>query len=103
MAAAWARFDDLRAGVALLCPPPTRVLTAVRPDEVADVLQEVQEATERGGWAFGYVAYEAAVGLDPQLAGGPTGPDDPPLVWFALCAEPAQVDPVTVPADPAPD
>ena len=96
----WARFDDLRTGTALLCPPAKRVLTAVRPDEVADVLQEVHDATERGSWAFGYVAYEAAAGLDAQLPGGPAAPGEPPLVWFGLCDEPAPVDPVAVPADP---
>jgi para-aminobenzoate synthetase/4-amino-4-deoxychorismate lyase len=99
----WARFDDLTAGKALLCPPSRRVLTAVRPDEVAGVLQEVHDATERGSWAFGYVAYEAAAGLDPQLPGRATAPGDPPLVWFGLCDEPARVDPVTVPPAAAPD
>jgi para-aminobenzoate synthetase/4-amino-4-deoxychorismate lyase len=93
----WARFDDLRAGTALLCPPAKEVLTATRLDEVAGVLQQVHDATERGDWAFGYVAYEAAAGLDPQLPGGPTAPGEPPLVWFGLCDEPAAVDPVTVP------
>src|SRR4029450_12109656 len=66
----WARFDDLAAGEALLFPPPSEILTAVRPDQVADVLQQVHDATEAGSWAFGYVAYEAAAGLDPQLPGG---------------------------------
>ena len=74
MAAPWARFDDLRAGTALLCPPPSEILTAVRPDEVAGVLQQVHDATEAGSWAFGYVAYEAAAGLDPQLPGGSSVP-----------------------------
>ena len=90
MARPWARFDDLRAGTSLRCPPPSRVLTAVRPDEVADVLQQVHDATEAGSWAFGYVAYEAAAGLDPQLPGGPASPGEPPLVWFGLCDEPAR-------------
>ncbi|WP_241037272.1 aminodeoxychorismate synthase component I [Blastococcus litoris] len=93
----WARFDDLRAGTALLCPPPSEVLTAVRPDEVADVLQRVHDATEAGSWAFGHVAYEAASGLDPLLPGGPSSPDGPPLVWFGLCGEPTAVEPVTAP------
>jgi para-aminobenzoate synthetase/4-amino-4-deoxychorismate lyase len=74
----WARFDDLDAGTALLCPPSSRILTAVRPDQVAGVLQEVQDATEEGSWAFGYVAYEAAAGLDPQLPGGSSTPGEPP-------------------------
>ncbi|RBY90294.1 aminodeoxychorismate synthase component I [Blastococcus sp. TBT05-19] len=97
----WARFDDLRAGTALRCPPPRQVLTANRPDEVAGVLQEVHDATERGSWAFGYVAYEAASGLDPRLPGRTT--DGEPLVWFGLCDEPVPVDPVTPPAAAADD
>jgi para-aminobenzoate synthetase/4-amino-4-deoxychorismate lyase len=99
MAGTWARFDDLRTGKALLCSPPSRILTAVRPDEVAGVLQQVHDATEAGSWAFGYVAYEAAAGLDPQLPGGSSAPGEPPLVWFGLCDEPEQVESLTPPAD----
>jgi para-aminobenzoate synthetase/4-amino-4-deoxychorismate lyase len=97
----WARFDDLATGEALLCPPPSRILTAVRPEEVPGVLQQVHDATEAGSWAFGYVAYEAAAGLDPQLPGGPSSPDEPPLVWFGLCEEPARVEPLSPPAETA--
>ena len=98
----WARFDDLDAGIALLCPPPSRILTAVRPDDVAGVVQEVHDATEGGSWAFGYVAYEAAAGLDPQLPGGASSPGQPPLVWFGLCDEPARVELVDPPAEAVP-
>ena len=89
----WARFDDLRGGEALRCPPPHRVLTTTRTDEVADVLREVQDETAAGSWAYGFVSYEAASGLDPLLPGGWT-PGQPPLVWFGLCAEPARVEPL---------
>ena len=67
----WARFDDLAAGTALLCPPPSRVLAAVRPDEVAGVIAGGARRRPAGSWAFGYVAYEAAAGLDPAAAGRP--------------------------------
>ena len=90
----WARFDDLRSGEALRCPPPSHVLVAHHDEQVAAVLQEVDRATRRGSWAFGYVAYEAAAGLDPDLPGGPM-PDGLPLVWFGLCDEPLRVEPVT--------
>ena len=103
MARPWARFDDLRAGTALLCPPPSEILTATRPDEVAGVLQQVHDATEAGSWAFGYVAYEAAAGLDPQLPTRAPAPGGLPLVWFGLCDEPTRVDPVTAAAAPLPD
>jgi len=102
MVAPWARFDDLRTGTALLCPPPSRILTAVRPDEVAGVLEQVHDATEAGSWAFGYVAYEAAAGLDPQLPGGHASAGEPPLVWFGLCDEPAEVATLTPPVEGGP-
>ena len=102
MARPWARFDDLRADEALLCPPPSRILTAVRPDEVAGALQQVHDATEAGSWAYGYVAYEAAAGLDPQLPGGSSTPGEPPLVWFGLCNEPTRVEPLDPPAEAGP-
>ena len=95
----WARFDDLRAGRSLLCPPPSRVLTATAPGEVADVLQQVDDATAAGRWAFGYVAYEAAAGLDPLLPVGPPPPGDLPLAWFGLCDEPEEVAPLTAPPE----
>jgi para-aminobenzoate synthetase/4-amino-4-deoxychorismate lyase len=96
--AAWARFDDLAAGTALLCPPSHRVLVAHRPEDVVPVLAEVDRATTGGDWAFGYVAYEAAAGLDPALVvAAPTG-DHPPVVWFGICGPPTEVPPV----EPAP-
>ena len=97
----WARFDDLRSGESLRCPPASRVLTTTRLDEVAGVLQEVHEATEAGSWAYGFVSYEAAPGLDPRLPGGWT-PGQPPLVWFGLCTEPSRVDPPAAGDLPAP-
>ncbi|WP_448609211.1 aminodeoxychorismate synthase component I [Geodermatophilus sp. URMC 60] len=101
--APWARFDDLRAGTAVRCPPPHRVLTADRPAEVLGVLTEVERATDAGWWAFGYVAYEAAAGLDPTLAVHPSTPLDMPLVWFGLCDEPVPVPPLQpAGAGPAP-
>jgi len=90
----WGRFDDLRAGTAVVCPPPHRVLVAERPQDVVGVLAEVQRATDGGDWAFGYLAYEAAAGLDPALAVHPPEPGGPPLAWFGLCGEPTPVDPV---------
>jgi para-aminobenzoate synthetase/4-amino-4-deoxychorismate lyase len=60
----WARFDYLRTGKAFRCPTPHHILIATRPEEVSDVLRTVDEATARGSWAFGYVSYEAASGLD---------------------------------------
>ncbi|MDT3442813.1 MULTISPECIES: aminodeoxychorismate synthase component I [unclassified Pseudofrankia] len=94
----WARFDDLVAGRALAFPPPHQVLTTERPDEVASVLAEVERATAAGAWAFGYVSYEAAPGLDQGLAVAPVSADDPPLIWFGLCGDPVEVPPVPPPS-----
>jgi para-aminobenzoate synthetase/4-amino-4-deoxychorismate lyase len=55
------------------------------------VLAEVERATDAGRWAFGYVAYEAAAGLDAQLAVHPSPPMGMPLVWFGICDEPVPV------------
>ncbi|MFC5997033.1 aminodeoxychorismate synthase component I [Pseudonocardia hispaniensis] len=91
--APWARFDDLRAGTALRCAGPSRVLVAERPTEVLDVLAEVDRATRAGSWAYGYLAYEAASALDPTLPAR-AGPEGLPLAWFGLCAEPEPVTPI---------
>ena len=86
----WARFDDVPAGSALCFPTPHRVLTAARPSEVAPLLAEVDRATRAGAWAFGYLGYEAAPGLDPGLVTHPPAPDGPPMAWFGLGDAPAR-------------
>jgi para-aminobenzoate synthetase/4-amino-4-deoxychorismate lyase len=78
---------------------PHRVLVARSTSEVAPVLDEVDMATREGAWAFGYVAYEAAPGLDAGLAVCDRQPNDPPLVWFGLSDEPVQVPPLSAPSD----
>ena len=86
-----ARFDNLQAGYALVFPTPHRILTAHRPEAVLPVLAAVTEATDAGEWAYGYVAYEAAAGLDPALSTHPHDPNGPPLAWFGLSCAPRQV------------
>ena len=92
----WGRFDDLVAGTAQAFESPSRLLTALTPHDVVPVLAEVDRATQDGCWAFGYVAYEAAAGLDPRWAGLPL-PPGLPLVQFGLCAEPTDVPPIVPP------
>lgn len=91
---AWARFDDLRTNTALRFGHPDRVVTAHRPDQVAGALAELDRATAGGNWAFGYLAYEAAGGLDPRLVTHPPAPDGPPLLWFGVGGPPDRVPPV---------
>lgn len=99
------RFDDLRENIAFRFDTPHRVLTATNRSEVAAALAEVDRATRAGSWAYGYVGYEAAAGLDENLLTAEPAPDGPPLLWFGLCAEPTRV-PVVQPAEaelPAPN
>lgn len=58
------------------------IVQAHTTDQVVAVLREVEQAVSRGRHAAGYVAYEAAGGLTPELARGAGG--DQPLVWFAI-------------------
>ncbi|HXF73029.1 MAG TPA: bifunctional anthranilate synthase component I family protein/class IV aminotransferase [Actinomycetota bacterium] len=106
-----ARFDDLsRPGApSFRLVGPVGVVEARRPEEVAGVLEAAEAAARRGLWAAGFVAYEAAPGLDPGLAvrprptGGPFA--DLPLAWFALFEgrEPVELpEPASPPAPPAP-
>jgi para-aminobenzoate synthetase/4-amino-4-deoxychorismate lyase len=94
--APWGRFDDLRAGTALAFERPFRLLTATDPADVVPVLAEVDRATRHGCWAFGYVAYEAAAGLDPGRA-AMAAPNGLPLVQFGLCESPTDVPPLVPP------
>ena len=64
-----ARFDDLTgAEPSFRLVGPAGVLEARRPDEVPGVLAAAEAAAARGLWVAGFVAYEAAPGLDPALA-----------------------------------
>jgi len=102
-----ARFDDLVAGAerAFRLAEPVGVIEARRPSEVVGAIDAAGSAAARGLWAGGFVAYEAAPGLDPELSVHVRAADDPfaelPLAWFALFErkedpprlEPGRVDP----------
>jgi para-aminobenzoate synthetase/4-amino-4-deoxychorismate lyase len=94
-----ARFDDLADGTALAFARPRRVLTAHAPEDVVPLLAEVERATADGCWAVGYLAYEAAAGLDPRWAVAERSTSDElPLAVFALCDPPDEAAPVPPPA-----
>ncbi len=102
--AVWARFDDLTpGGEASIFTSPTATLVARRPSEVLPVLRAVEEATAAGCWAAGYLAYEAATGIDASLRTKPARVDEPlgelPLAWFGLFGAPATEEPLTVPVE----
>ncbi len=84
-----ARFDDLTgASPSFRLVEPVGVLVARRADEVVATLEAAEGAAGRGLWVAGFVSYEAAPGLDPNLAVRSPDPSDPladlPLVWFAM-------------------
>ena len=92
------RFDDLAAGTALAFPRADRILVAREPADVVPVLAEVERATAAGAWAFGYVGYEAAPGLDPGLVVPPRPPGETlPLAVFGLADRAHAVPPVAPP------
>lgn len=57
-------------------------VVAACPGEVNAALEEVERAVSRGLHAAGFIAYEAAAGLDPALKTRSHGAA--PLVWFGL-------------------
>jgi para-aminobenzoate synthetase/4-amino-4-deoxychorismate lyase len=90
-----ARFDDLSTpagGAGFELVEPRGGVVAHAPGEVRPALERVEAAVAGGLWAAGFVAYEAAPGLDPGLAvsarpaaGEPFA--ELPLVAFGLFAE----------------
>jgi para-aminobenzoate synthetase / 4-amino-4-deoxychorismate lyase len=85
-----ARFDDLlaRPPRSFRLAEPVGLIEARRLDEVAGALAAAEAAADRGFWAAGFCAYEAAPGLDPALAVLQRTDADPfahlPLAWFAV-------------------
>jgi para-aminobenzoate synthetase/4-amino-4-deoxychorismate lyase len=101
-----ARFDDLTPGGerSFGFEEPVAVLEARRPEEVPGVLEAAEAAAERGIWAAGFVAYEGAPGLNPDLA-VPTHAEgsafaDLPLAWFGLFERRVDVAPLESPIGP---
>lgn len=84
-----ARFDDLTGGSpSFRLVDPVGVLEATRLEDVAPTIAAAEGGAARGLWVAGFVAYEAAPGLDPALVVRPRPADDPfarlPLAWFAM-------------------
>ena len=73
---------------------PVQVLQAVHAQTLKTVLQQVEQAAQRGYWCVGGLRYEAASALHPQLK---TQPAQGALAWFAIFEAPA---PATVDAPP---
>jgi para-aminobenzoate synthetase / 4-amino-4-deoxychorismate lyase len=104
----WARFDDLTPrGRACIFSRPTRTLVARCPGEVLPLLRAVEVATAAGYWAAGYLAYEAATGIDASLRTRVAPDDDPldelPLAWFGIFAAAWGDEPLSPVAHAEPD
>jgi para-aminobenzoate synthetase/4-amino-4-deoxychorismate lyase len=61
---------------------PTNVLRAAAVADVVPVLDAAERHARGGGWAVGFVAYEAAVAFDAAMR--VASPAPLPLAWFAL-------------------
>ncbi|AKJ64538.1 aminodeoxychorismate synthase component I [Kiritimatiella glycovorans] len=77
----WLRFTE-----------PVEIARAESPREVTPALRRIEQAVEHEGcWAAGFLAYEAAPGLDPALPAHAQEPDLP-LLWFGLFSPPVSAE-----------
>ncbi len=63
-----------------------KTVVADHPAEVVEVLSQVEQAAESGLYAVGFIAYEAASALNPDLPSLPPA-EGLPLAWFAFFRE----------------
>jgi para-aminobenzoate synthetase/4-amino-4-deoxychorismate lyase len=66
-----------------------KTVVATRLAEVLDVLSQVEQSAADGLYAAGFVAYEAASALNPDLPSAPPV-EGLPLAWFAIFRERGQ-------------
>jgi para-aminobenzoate synthetase/4-amino-4-deoxychorismate lyase len=102
-----ARFDDLTgAEPSFRLGGRPGVLEARRPEEVPGVLAAAEQAAARNLWVAGFVAYDAAVGLDPVLQVHEREAADAftpmPLAWFAMFEGREETVLPEPPSDPPP-
>jgi len=76
---------------------PKRIISAHRMEEVMPALKSIEEQVhQRGLYAAGFIAYEAAPAFDSALAVRENGLF--PLVWFGIYGKPEQISlPTTTP------
>ncbi len=75
-------------------------LQALEPLEVLPLLARIEKAAADGLHAVGFIAYEAAAGLNPDLWSVPPL-ENFPLAWFALFSERVEAQPHHYPNDPS--
>jgi anthranilate/para-aminobenzoate synthase component I len=98
------RFDDLKSqpAKAFRFADLRETIEARTPADVPEALAALEKATQDGHWAAGYLAYEAAPGIDPDLAVRSfRDARDPfaelPLVWFGVFDRRQDVPPLSPP------
>jgi para-aminobenzoate synthetase/4-amino-4-deoxychorismate lyase len=85
-----ARFDDLSPGHerSFRLTGPVGVVEAHQRDEVPGAIEAAASAGARGLWVGGFVAYEGAPGVNPDLVVRDRPVEGPlahlPLAWFAM-------------------
>jgi para-aminobenzoate synthetase/4-amino-4-deoxychorismate lyase len=82
----WLRFEN-----------PYEVLVGRRCDEVLPILERTESASAQGGYAAGFLAYEAAGAFDSALR--TQSQNRVPLIWFGLYPEPTVLADLPVPMD----
>ena len=98
---AFVRFDDLTpgAGASFEFAGPGEVVVAEHVGEVSGALRRAEELRLAGWWLAGFIAYDAAPGIDGGLVVPPGRSDaDPPLVWLSAYRERAAVAPLSASA-----
>ena len=78
---------------------PVAFVEARATSEVRAALAAVEEHTAAGGWAVGFVSYEAAPAFDAAMS--VRSGSDLPLVWFGIFEHTAQVRSTADTAEPA--
>lgn len=87
-------FGGNRAGESWRFSGYVGTIEAYTADQVAGAIQSVQDSADSGLYAAGFVCYEAAAGLNPDLPSLPPV-EGMPLVWFALFRDRVSVPPGT--------
>ncbi|OIN81179.1 aminodeoxychorismate synthase, component I [Mycobacterium malmoense] len=86
---ATARLDDITDGRAYVFNSFTTELAAHCLEDVVGVLGAAESHARQGGWAVGFVAYDAARAFDSSLRTTQATASTLPLAWFGLADQPA--------------
>ncbi|MCM3609917.1 aminodeoxychorismate synthase component I [Planococcus sp. MERTA32b] len=77
---------------------PIRILQSRDLSEVPSIMEEIDEATEQGFYAAGFVSYEAAPAFHPEMEIREIG--SLPLIWFGIYENPDATAEKTPPSEP---